>query len=70
MLFGRLIKVSKFRSDPEAAIYAVAEADPEKAIRLVKLKLPGGGWECEDVGRVTAALLTALNLKPGEVAKT
>jgi hypothetical protein len=70
MLFGRLIKVSKFRGDPEATIYAVAESDPEKAIRLVRLKLPGGGLEYEDLGRVTGALLTALNLKAGEVAKT
>jgi len=27
--------------------------------------LPGGGWEYEDLGRVTGALLMALNLEPG-----
>lgn len=70
MLFGRLIKVTKFRGDPEATIYAVAEPDREKAIRLVRLKLPGGGREYEDLGRVTGALLMALNLEPGAIAKT
>jgi hypothetical protein len=52
MGFGRLIRVGSWRGDPEAAIYVVADADPTKAIDIIKV---GGtaddGNDFEDLGR-------------------
>jgi hypothetical protein len=69
MKFGRLIKVGRFRGDPEAVIYVVAEADPVAAMDLVRVKAEAA-HDLEDLGRVTSALLEALNLPPGGMART
>ena len=65
MGFGRLIRVGSWRGDPEAAIYVMAEADPTKAIDIIKV---GGtaddGDDFEDLGRVSGTLLSALSLQP------
>jgi hypothetical protein len=70
---GRLIiiRVGSWRGDPEAAIYVVAEADPTKAIDIIKV---GGtaddGDDFEDLGRVSDTLLSALSLQPGQFTRT
>jgi hypothetical protein len=69
MGFGRLVRISNGRGDPNALIYVVAVADPKEALTIVQNKL-GRAVECEDLGRVTDALLTALGLRPGEMVKT
>jgi hypothetical protein len=69
MAFGRLVRIGNGRGDPNALIYVVAVADPKEALDIVQKKF-GRATECEDLGRVTNALLAALELKPGEIAKT
>ena len=69
MSFGRLVRIGNGRGDPNALIYVVAVADPKEALDIVQKKF-GRVVEFEDLGRVTDALLTALALKPGEIAKT
>jgi hypothetical protein len=69
MGFGRLVRISNGRGDPNALIYVVAVADPKEAVDIVQKRF-GPAVESEDLGRVTDALLTALGLKPGEIAKT
>lgn len=70
MGFGRLVRVSGHRSDPDAVIYVVAEADPTQAIRIVKAKLERFEGEFEDLGRVSGDLLRALGLNSGDMVKT
>ena len=70
MMFGRLIKVRAHRSDPEATIYVVAEAEVEKAIAILKIALVRPNDEYEDLGRVTDTLLNALSLQPGQFTPT
>jgi acylphosphatase len=70
MKFGRLIRVGKIRNDPHGEVYVVAEFDAARAVELIRAKLAGPGDEIEDLGRVTDVLLTALNLKEGEFART
>jgi hypothetical protein len=70
MGYGRLIRVQKHRSDPDATVYVVAEADVEKAIDILKASLDRPDDEYEDLGRVTDALLDALSLKPGTFSRT
>lgn len=70
MLFGRLIRVRTHRRDQNATIYVVAEADPKRAIDILKLALVRPADEYEDLGRVSDTLLKALSLSPGQVART
>jgi hypothetical protein len=70
MMFGRLIRVREHRRDPEAAIYAVAEPEVDKAIGILRIALARPHDEYEDLGRVTDALLNALRLQPGQFART
>ena len=63
---GRLIRVSKYRGDPEAVAYLVAVPDKAEAIDIVKAKAGKTGEEIEDLGRVSEALIKALSLAPGE----
>jgi hypothetical protein len=70
MKLGRLIRVRTHRRDPNFAIYAVAEAEIQKAIDILKIALARPNDEYQDLGRVTDALLTALNLQPGQFART
>jgi len=62
MHYGRLIRVSKYRGDPHAVACIVAVADPAKAIELIRTQAATPDDEIEDFGRVSDALLTALNL--------
>ena len=70
MQFGRLIRVQVHRSDPEATIYVVAEAEAEKAIDILKSALARPYDEYEDLGRVTGILLNTLGLQSGKFART
>jgi hypothetical protein len=70
MMFGRLIRVGAYRHDPAAAIYVVAEADPQEAIQILKIALVRPQDDYEDLGRVTDTLLNALSLQPGQCART
>ncbi len=70
MGFGRLIRVRGHRSDPESAVFVVAEAEVEKAIDILKIALGRPLDEYEDLGRVTDTLLNALGLQPGQFART
>ncbi len=71
MGFGRLIRVKSWRSNPaDAVVYVVAESDPAKAMDILKAAGLSHEADLEDVGRVTAPLLNALALKPGQFART
>jgi len=70
MGFGRLIRVGRWPGDTEAAIYVVAEADPTKAIDIIKVGGTDDGDDFEDLGRVSETLLSALSLQPGEFTRT
>ena len=69
MALGRLIRVRKYRSDMDAAIYVVATAERDKAVGILRNGLSRPDDEYEDLGRVSDTLMTALNLKPGEFSK-
>ena len=62
--------MANWRGDPEAVIYVVAEADPSKAMEIIKFGVAGLNVELEDLGRVTDNLLNALALEPGKFTRT
>jgi hypothetical protein len=66
---GRLIRVSKYRSDQKAIAYVVAVPDKATAVELIRRKVVDPSDEIEDLGRVTEALLTAMGLAPGEFTR-
>jgi hypothetical protein len=63
---GRLIRVSRYRGDPEAVAYLVAMPEKTEAIDLIANQAAGAGDEIEDMGRVSEALITAMHLPPGQ----
>jgi hypothetical protein len=69
MGFGRMVRVGR-RSDVDAVIYVVAEADSAQALRIVKTKLERFDAEVEDLGRVSSDLVRTLQLNPGDIIKT
>jgi hypothetical protein len=69
MTFGRLLRIGTRRGDPDAVVYVVAESEPAKAIEILRKGEGQPGHEIEDLGRVTAGLLVALNVKDGEYTK-
>jgi hypothetical protein len=69
MTFGRLLRIGTHRGDPHAVVYVVAESDAEKATEIVRNGEAKAGHEIEDLGRVSAELLVALNLKDGEYTR-
>jgi hypothetical protein len=70
MGFGRLIRVTTQRGDPDATVYVVAEPDPAKAMDIIKFGIAGPNTDLEDLGRVTDELLKALALEPGRFSRT
>jgi hypothetical protein len=64
---GRLIRVSKYRGDPQGIAYIVVVPDEARAIELIRDKLKSSGDEIEDLGRVSDALIKAMSLVPGEI---
>jgi hypothetical protein len=63
---GRLIRVSKYRGDPEGVAYLVA-SDKARALELVRAKFGRENAELEDLGRVSEALIKAMSLPPDGV---
>lgn len=70
MGFGRLIRVGNRRDDPNGVVYVVAEADPLKAMEIIKVKVTGSEVDLEDLGRVADSLLKVLGLEPGQFTAT
>ena len=66
---GRLIRVGKYEGDPNAVAYIVALLDPVAAIDLIRKKAAAPDDLIEDLGRVSDALLKALNLLPGDFTR-
>ena len=66
---GRLIRVEKYRGDAKAVIFIVAITNPSKAVDPIRKKAADPADEVQDLGRVSAALLTALKLLPGEFVR-
>jgi hypothetical protein len=50
----------------DAVVYIVAEPDAARALDLIQENVAEAGDDVDDLGRVTSALLDALNLKQGE----
>jgi hypothetical protein len=69
MTAGRLIRVRAHRSDTEARIYVVAEAEFERAVDILKIALARPDDEYENLGRATDALLNSLRLQVGQFAR-
>jgi hypothetical protein len=67
---GRLIRVKNFRGDPDAVVYAVAEPDPARAVEILKNAGLPSDADFEDLGRISNALMKALDLKPGPFTRT
>jgi hypothetical protein len=67
--FGRLVRVSRFRGDPDALAYIVAIANPADAMDVIRTKIAEPGYMIEDLGRVSDALLRSLNLSSGEFVR-
>jgi len=65
MGYGRLVRAKQYRGDPKGVAYIVAIADPNEAMQLIRERVAVTGDEVEDLGRVSEALLTALDLQPG-----
>jgi hypothetical protein len=63
---GRLIRVRKYRGDPQATAYLVAAPEKAAATTFLRGKVASADDEIEDLGRVSAALITAMRLGPGE----
>ena len=57
---GRLIRARAHRGDNEVAVYVVAEAEFERAVDILKSAFPRSYDDYDDLGRVTAALLSTL----------
>jgi hypothetical protein len=66
---GRLIRVGKYRGDPNAVSYIVALLDSAAAIDLIRKEAAGPDDEIVDLGRVSGDLLKALNLLQGDFTR-
>ena len=62
---ARFVRASKFRSDENATLYVVAVSEPDHAIEIVRGKVADFSDDVEDLGRVSRALVRALDLVPG-----
>lgn len=69
MAFGRLVRLSKYRGDPNAIAYLIAIPQPEEAISVIRQNVGELDDEIEDLGRVSHSLLQALDLSPGEFVR-
>jgi hypothetical protein len=69
MALGRLIRVQKYRSDPLATIYIVAEPQGTKAIALLQKTLSRPHEEYEDLGPVNDSMIIELGLRRGDFAR-
>ena len=67
---SRLFRARARRGENEIAIYVVAEAEFQRAVNILKTAFPRSYEDYDDLGRVTAALLSALGLQMGQFART
>jgi hypothetical protein len=63
--FGRLIRIRTHRSDADATIYVVAEAEVDKAIAILQRAISQPNSEYKDLGRVSDTLLMPYRSKAG-----
>jgi hypothetical protein len=68
-MHGRAIKVALFSGQSEEVTYIVADPEWAKALKILKAGLQEHYDQFEDAGRVSEALLSALNMRPGEFRK-
>jgi hypothetical protein len=66
---ARFVRASKFRSDENATLYVVAVSEPNHAIEIVRGKVADFSDDVEDLGRVSRALVRALDLAPGNIIR-
>ena len=66
MGYGRLIRVSRYRGDPNAVAYIVAVSGILGAREIVRRKIGVSGSDIHDLGHVSDAEIKALNLMPGD----
>lgn len=66
---GRLIRVSKFAGDTASVSYVVAEPDKARAMAIIRTKIGNPEYVFEDLGRVSAALLNAMKIEPGDFVR-
>jgi hypothetical protein len=64
--FGRLVRVRCGESRVFLAAYIVAEPNAAKAVDRIRTKIAGPADAVEDLGRVSEALLRALQVAPGD----
>jgi hypothetical protein len=67
---GRLIRVGRFSGDTRGVAYIVALADPVAAVELITRTIADPKEHVEDLGRVSEALLRAMDLKIGGFARS
>jgi hypothetical protein len=66
--FGRLVRVRRISGHPDTIAYIVARADPAQAMELIRAQAAEPHDIIEDLGRVSDALLHALDLASGKFA--
>jgi hypothetical protein len=66
---GRLIRVGRYQGDRNAVGYIVAMPDEGAALDLIRIKVAGPLDCVEDIGPVSEALLTALQLSLGQYVR-
>ena len=64
---GRLIRVSKFRGDPQVVGYLVALPDKAQALKIIRDRVAMPEDEIEDLGRVSENLLNGLLVSVGNI---
>jgi len=66
---GRLIRVSMFAGDTASVSYIVAEPDMARAMAIIRTKVANPEYVFEDLGRVSGALLNAMEIEPGDFVR-
>jgi hypothetical protein len=64
--YGRLVRVRCGENRATFAAYIVAEPNAAKALDRIRTKVAGPADAVEDLGRVSEALLAALQVAPGD----
>ncbi len=64
--YGRLVRVRCGDDRAALAAYIVAEPNAAKAVDRIRSKVAGPADAVEDLGRVSEALLQALQVAPGD----
>ena len=67
---GRLICVRKYQGDPATVAYIVARSESAPAKTAIQDRLGISPEYIADMGSVSAPLMTALGLEPGEYVRS